>query len=169
MVPTKTAAFHLFLFQSLWYMNAGLLAWPPPPMPAPEPREAKRCTLLASADVLGNRCEPSTWEKGEGKGGVGQEGEEGRESGGGMDAVSWSGVRGLGRGGGGRRGTARGGEWEGWGGCPQDHGKVTREPRTRKSRNVRQANCQILPACARRHPRPLSMPPTCQEAKRRLT
>eukprot|EP00966_Prymnesium_polylepis_P123508 2855533-Prymnesium_polylepis.1 len=31
-------------------MNTGLFAWPPPPMPAPMPRDAARCMVVASAE-----------------------------------------------------------------------------------------------------------------------
>ena len=51
-VETKSAPFHLFFAKSAWNMNVGLLAWPPPPMPAPEPRAATRADSLLSADTL---------------------------------------------------------------------------------------------------------------------
>ena len=34
------------------HMKVGLLAWPPPPMPAPMPRDATRCDSFASAELL---------------------------------------------------------------------------------------------------------------------
>ena len=49
---TPIAPFHLFFAKSAPNMKVGLLAWPPPPMPAPEPRAATRRVICASAELL---------------------------------------------------------------------------------------------------------------------
>ena len=45
----------LFCARRTWNMKVGLLAWPPPPMPAPMPRDATRCDSFASAELLHSR------------------------------------------------------------------------------------------------------------------
>ena len=35
-----------------WNMKVGLLAWPPPPMPAPMPRAVTRCDSFEMAELL---------------------------------------------------------------------------------------------------------------------
>ena len=46
------AGFHLFFCQSDWKVKAGLLACPPPPIPWPIPRDARRCESFDRAEVL---------------------------------------------------------------------------------------------------------------------